>query len=173
MQTRTAETAQAPAPQGERTIVVASPVGPLRLRSDGEALTTLWFAREPGARPSGAPDAVLRSAAAELDAYFRRALTRFETPTAFNRGSAFRRGVWEALRRIPYGRTCSYADIARQIGQPSAMRAVGAAIGANPIAIIVPCHRVIGAKGALVGFGGGLDAKRRLLELEGVFLPLS
>lgn len=173
MQPRTAELAEAPAPQGERTVVIDSPIGPLRLRSNGEALTTLWFAREADTRPSGTADAVLRSAAAELDAYFKRKLTKFETPLVFNRGSGFRRSVWEALLRIPYGRTCSYVDIARQIGQPSAMRAVGSANGANPIAIIVPCHRVIGAKGALVGFGGGLDSKRKLLELEGVFLPLS
>ena len=115
----------------------------------------------------------LRSATAALAAYFKRQLTKFETPLVFNRGSAFRRGVWDALLRIPYGHTCSYVDVARQIGQPSAMRAVGAANAANPIAIIVPCHRVIGAKGALVGFGGGLHTKRKLLELEGVFLPLS
>ncbi len=173
MQPHAAELADAPAAQGERTIVIDSPIGLLRLRSNGEALMSLWFVREPETRAASKPDAVLRSATAELDAYFKRKLTIFETPLAFNRGSSFRRSVWEALQRIPYGRTRSYADIAREIGQPTAMRAVGAANGANPIAIMVPCHRVIGAKGALVGFGGGLDSKRKLLELEGVFLPLS
>lgn len=173
MQSHTAELEEASALQGERTVVIDSPIGLLRLRSNGEALTTLWFVREPEVRAVSEPDAVLRSATVELSAYFKRQLTKFETPLVFNRGSAFRRGVWDALLRIPYGHTCSYADIARQIGQPSAMRAVGSANGANPIAIIVPCHRVIGAKGALVGFGGGLHTKRKLLELEGVFLPLS
>ena len=157
-----------------RTAMIDSPIGPLRLRSDGAALIELSFVRAADAAPSPAsPDAILRSAAAELDAYFQRQLTEFETPLAFHRGSDFRRSVWQALRRIPYGHTRSYVDIAREIGQPAAMRAVGAANGANPIAIMVPCHRVIGAKGALVGFGGGLDSKRKLLELEGVFLPLS
>ncbi len=173
MQALTAELEEAPELQGERTIVIDSPIGLLRLRSNGEALTTLWFVREPEVRAASAPDAILRAASAELGAYFKRQLTKFETPIVFNRGSSFRRSVWEALLRIPYGHTCSYVDIARQIGQPSAMRAVGAANAANPMAIIVPCHRVIGAKGALVGFGGGLHTKRKLLELEGVFLPLS
>ena len=173
MQALTAELDEAPDLLGERTVVIDSPIGLLRLRSNGEALTTLWFVREPEVRATSSPDAILRSATAELGAYFKRQLTQFETPLVFNRGSAFRRSVWDALLRIPYGHTCSYADVARQIGQPSAMRAVGAANAANPMAIIVPCHRVIGAKGALVGFGGGLHTKRKLLELEGVFLPLS
>jgi len=88
------------------------------------------------------------------------------------RGTEFQQEVWAALRTIPFGATCCYADIAERIGRPSAMRAVGAANGKNPIAIVVPCHRVIGRDGSLTGYGGGLDRKRWLLEHEGVGLPL-
>jgi methylated-DNA-[protein]-cysteine S-methyltransferase len=109
-----------------------------------------------------------------LDAYFAgdcRALDR--VPVEFN-GTPFQRKVWEALRDIPAGATLSYADLARRIGEPRAVRAVGAANGANPIAVIVPCHRVIGADGTLTGYGGGLDRKQWLLAHEGVLprLPL-
>jgi len=173
MQLQAADFQDAAGLDGARSILIDSPIGPLRLRSDGAALVGLSFASASELHAGPAPDAVLRSAVSELSAYFNRKLMRFETPLTFNRGSDFRRGVWDALLRIPYGWTCSYADIARNIGQPSAMRAVGAANAANPIAIIVPCHRVIGAKGALVGFAAGLHTKRKLLELEGVFLPLS
>ncbi|MET0545376.1 MAG: methylated-DNA--[protein]-cysteine S-methyltransferase [Caulobacterales bacterium] len=158
---------------GQRSLIAPSPIGGLKLTSDGEALTGLWFMGTQAGPPKEKPDAILKSAIEELEAYFARRLTRFETPVRPSRGTDFQRKVWAALRDIPYGVTRSYADIARSIGQPTASRAVGAANGANPISIIVPCHRVIGAKGALVGFGGGLHSKRRLLELEGVFLPLS
>lgn len=157
-----------------RSLIVASPIGGLRLTSNGDALTGLWFTKQPvpDLRSQPAPDEILKSIKRELEAYFTKRLERFETPANPDRGTAFQRKVWAALRLIPFGQTRSYADIARKIGQPTAMRAVGAANGANPIAIVVPCHRVIGAKGALVGFGGGLNSKRLLLELEGVFLPL-
>lgn len=157
---------------GPLALIMPSPIGGLKLTSDGEALTGLWFMRAPAPPLKETPDSVLKSAIEELNAYFARRLTQFQTPVRPARGTEFQRKVWNALRDIPYGVTRSYADIARSIGQPTAMRAVGAANGANPISIMVPCHRVIGAKGALVGFGGGLDSKRELLELEGVFLPL-
>ena len=101
----------------------------------------------------------------QLDAYFAGTLQHFEL-TVQPRGTAFQRRVWQALQTIPYGTTVSYRHIAEQLGQPTATRAVGAANGANPIPIVIPCHRVIGTDGSLTGFGGGLDAKRWLLQHE-------
>jgi len=104
-------------------------------------------------------------AIAELDAYFAGSLKKFSVPLDL-RGTEFQRRVWELLLHIPYGATRSYGQIARAIGRPEASRAVGQAVGTNPVAIIVPCHRVIGASGGLVGYGGGLHRKQALLELE-------
>jgi methylated-DNA-[protein]-cysteine S-methyltransferase len=101
----------------------------------------------------------------QLNAYFAKELRIFKLPLA-PRGTPFQLDVWRALRDIPYGETRSYAQIARVIGKPEAIRAVGAANGANPLPIVVPCHRVIGSNGSLTGFGGGLEAKRFLLDLE-------
>jgi methylated-DNA-[protein]-cysteine S-methyltransferase len=101
-----------------------------------------------------------------LDQYFAGKLRQFDIPLA-PRGTAFQLAVWEALTHIPFGETIAYRDLAIRIGNPTAVRAVGAANGANPIPIVVPCHRVIGADGSLTGFGGGLDTKRRLLRHEG------
>ena len=106
------------------------------------------------------------------DLYFARARTAFDLPLD-PPGTAFQRRVWSALRTIPYGTTVSYGELARRLGDVRATRAVGAANGKNPIPIIVPCHRVIGARGELTGFGGGLDRKRWLLEHEGALLPLT
>jgi methylated-DNA-[protein]-cysteine S-methyltransferase len=103
----------------------------------------------------------------QLDAYFAGRLRRFELPLA-PEGTPFQREVWSALTTIPYGETVSYGELARQVGRPNACRAVGAANGRNPIPIIIPCHRVIGADGSLTGFGGGLPIKQRLLLLEAV-----
>ena len=108
-------------------------------------------------------------AAAELDAYFAGALRQFSVPLDL-RGTAFQRQVWKLLQGIPYGETRSYGQIAGTLGRPTASRAVGRAIGTNPVAIIVPCHRVIGANGGLVGYGGGLDRKQALLDLEATVL---
>jgi methylated-DNA-[protein]-cysteine S-methyltransferase len=153
-----------------KLIIHESPVGPLSLVSDGQALAALAFEKqskhvrlleeaEPGS------DAVLDAARRQLDAYFNGGVRRFDLPLA-PRGTAFQQRVWMALREIPYGRTCSYSEIAAAVGAPKAVRAVGGANGCNPIAIIVPCHRVIGANGALTGFGGGIDRKRFLLTHE-------
>jgi methylated-DNA-[protein]-cysteine S-methyltransferase len=145
-----------------------SPIGPLRLVGDGSALTALWL---PGSWKAhevdqdGASDAVLKEAAQQLQAYFAGTLQRFELPLAPH-GTPFQQRVWQALLRIPYGRTSSYREIADVIDEPGKARAVGAANGQNPIAIIIPCHRVIGSHGELVGYGGGLERKRWLLELE-------
>jgi methylated-DNA-[protein]-cysteine S-methyltransferase len=150
-----------------KAVVHPSPVGGLTLVSNGDALVVCAFeGREvvDGATRRG-PDAVLDLARRELDAFFAGALTAFTVPVG-PAGTPFQERVWSALRTIPYGATRSYGQIAAQIGAREAVRAVGAANGANPIAIIIPCHRVIGANGSLTGFGGGLDRKRFLLELE-------
>jgi methylated-DNA-[protein]-cysteine S-methyltransferase len=110
--------------------------------------------------------------AAQLDAYFRGELTEFTIPLDM-RGTPFQLRVWEELRRIPYGETRSYLEIALAVGAPEHVRAVGAANGSNPVPIIVPCHRVIGSDGKLVGFGGGLEWKRRLLDVEAAQLSLT
>ncbi len=102
---------------------------------------------------------------AQLEEYFAGERTSFDIPLA-PEGAPFEREVWRALEEIPYGETVSYGEIARRVGQPTAARAVGTANGRNPIAVIVPCHRVIGADGSLTGYGGGLERKRLLLELE-------
>jgi methylated-DNA-[protein]-cysteine S-methyltransferase len=144
-----------------------SPVGPLTLHSNGAALTGVEFhePRYPLAASPRGDDAVLAQARRELDAYFAGKLRAFTVPLA-PRGTPFQLKVWMALRAIPYGATRTYGQQANAIGQPKAVRAVGLANGKNPISIIVPCHRVIGANGALTGFGGGLDRKQALLDLE-------
>ena len=146
-----------------------SPIGPLVVVSDEDALIQLHLPK--GGKPGHvAPEwrrspGRLREARAQLAAYFAGKLLTFDLPLA-PRGTPFQCRVWDELLRIPYGDTSSYIELARRLGQPSAMRAVGAANGANPLAIIVPCHRVIGADGTLVGYGGGLAAKRWLLDHE-------
>ena len=149
------------------TIAYDSPVGVLTLTSDGRSMTGLWFEGrgEITDNTEKASDGVLERARRELDRYFEGRLTAFTVPVD-PRGTEFQRRVWFALRDIPYGATRSYGEIAKAIGSSSAVRAVGSANGANPIAIIIPCHRVIGANGSLTGFGGGLDRKRFLLDLE-------
>lgn len=149
--------------------MMPSPVGRLLLAGDGDSLAMLSFtlgsrARqpEPDWRQDSAP---FRLCTGQLEAYFAGERKHFDL--ALNpQGTPFQLKVWEQLREIPYGVTISYGELARRIGNPNASRAVGLANGANPIAIIVPCHRVIGASGKLTGFGGGLDIKQRLLDLE-------
>lgn len=146
------------------SVVVDSPIGPLSVRvDDAGRLCGLDFGARSGCSdPAGATLGVQR----QLAEYFAGERKAFDLPIAWPRGTAFQIAVWEQLRRIPYGETRSYGQIAAAIGRPSACRAVGAANGANPIAIVVPCHRVIGAGGGLTGFGGGLPIKRALLDLE-------
>ena len=148
------------------TRVVDSPLGPLALIAEEDALVAIDFGTPTGTtRGTAAAERVLDEAARQLDAYFAGELREFDLPLRPH-GTAFQTDVWKALREIPYGETRSYADIARRIGRPTAVRAVGAANGRNPLAIVVPCHRVIGADGSLTGYAGGLELKRALLELE-------
>ncbi len=148
---------------------IPTPIGPLRLSGDEEGLREISFQRR--ARSTGSPDdgqisrEPFRDVISELEEYFAGRLTRFRVRLA-PRGTPFQLRVWSLLRTIPYGETTTYGEIARELGQPNACRAVGAANGRNPIPVIVPCHRVIGSDGSLTGFGGGLEIKRALLDLE-------
>jgi methylated-DNA-[protein]-cysteine S-methyltransferase len=150
---------------------VSSPIGRLLLTSDGRALTGLHMLdlAEGSAPPAGSAwkqdDAVFARACEQLEAYFEGESPGFDLALDLA-GTAFQRRVWDTLCEIPFGAAISYAELARRIGNPSASRAVGGANGQNPVAIIVPCHRVIGADGGLGGYGGGLDRKRWLLEHE-------
>ena len=152
---------------------VASPIGELLLVSNGQALTSVSMAPPGGwsgqPRPGPRDDVLLRPAREQLRAYFARELLDFDLPLAAA-GTAFQQRVWQALRALPYGDTASYTDIARDIGSPTATRAVGAANGRNPIGIIVPCHRVIGKDGTLTGYGGGLARKQWLQRHEAAVL---
>jgi methylated-DNA-[protein]-cysteine S-methyltransferase len=149
---------------------IDTPVGPLLLAADQGGLRLLAFAggdRAPAVAPDWQPDrGELDGLVAELEAYFTGRLKVFSTPLA-PQGTPFQRAVWDELQRIPYGETVSYGELARRLGNPKAVRAVGTANGSNPIAIIIPCHRVIGSNGSLVGYGGGLPIKQTLLALEG------
>lgn len=138
----------------------------LRLVAGNEGLRTITF-DQPESDISGNDDThpVLRAAIEQLTAYFAGSLREFSLPLEIT-GTDFQMRVWRILRDIPYGETRSYRDLAISMGQPAAVRAVGAANGANPLPIVIPCHRVIGANGKLVGYGGGLALKKRLLELE-------
>ncbi|HVE25595.1 MAG TPA: methylated-DNA--[protein]-cysteine S-methyltransferase [Sporichthya sp.] len=149
--------------------IVGSPVGPIILVADGDALACLYLDVQRYADDVGDTDAgdsvVLKEAERQLAEYFAGERTEFDLPLAAA-GTPFQRRVWSALCDIPYGETISYGELARRIGQPTASRAVGLANGRNPISIVVPCHRVIGSSGKLIGYGGGLDRKQTLLELE-------
>jgi len=149
-----------------------SPLGGMLLARTERGLAGVWFEGQkdhPGelAAPERPDDPLLGAAAEQLTSYFAGREMRFDVPLDLL-GTPFQRGVWRALLGISSGRTASYGDIARQVGSPRAVRAVGAAVGKNPVSVIVPCHRVIGTDGALTGYAGGVDRKRALLTLEGV-----
>ena len=147
-----------------------TPIGTLGLVASSDGLTRVLF---DGSRvePDGS-SALLDEATAQLRSYFAGELTRFDLPLDLG-GTAFQRRCWLALADVPYGTTVSYGEQARRLGLgPASARAVGAANGQNPLPIVLPCHRVVGADGSLVGFGGGLHVKRALLELEGAILPV-
>ncbi len=150
--------------------VMPSAVGRLTLRWSGDGLAGVYFENASVLARRGdwvRDDARLAPARAQLEEYFRGARTSFDLPVHFDGGTPFQQRVWSALRDIPYGETRSYGELARRIGKAPGARAVGAANGQNPIAVVVPCHRVIGADGSLTGFGGGLPRKRWLLTHEG------
>ena len=144
-----------------------SPVGMLTLVSDDEALTAVQFEGDESGEAVEAVNPILQRAQRQLNEYFAGARKEFDLPLK-PRGTPFQCAVWKALLNISYGKTASYLDIAKHVKNPKAMRAVGAANGRNPIALIIPCHRVIGSDGSLTGYGGGMERKRWLLEHEGV-----
>lgn len=149
--------------------VIDSPIGKLTLVSTDGSLSGLYMEQQrhrPDDTRFGEPDArVFAQVEEQLAAYFTGELTTFDLPLA-PAGTEFQRRVWTALREIPYGATVTYGELAAELGRPTASRAVGLANGRNPISIVVPCHRVVGSSGALTGYGGGLERKRFLLDLE-------
>lgn len=150
---------------------ISSPIGELLLAGDGTALTLLamhaqkYYGSEPH-EDWQRDDVLFRPVREQLEAYFAGELRAFDVPLA-PAGTEFQQKIWQALRDIPFGQTESYGEVAQRIGAPKASRAVGMANGHNPISIIVPCHRVIGANGSLTGYGGGIERKRWLLAHEG------
>ncbi len=145
--------------------VIATPIGGLGVTVVEAAVTAVQFGAA-GEPPTESLDPVLATALAELREYFAGVRTEFAVPFGFARGSEFERAVWKRIAMIPYGQMLTYGEIARDVGEPGGAQAVGAACGRNPVPVIVPCHRVVGAGGKLVGFGGGLPRKRQLLQLE-------
>lgn len=141
---------------------IDSPLGTVKISANPTGITEVAFVSQSG---NAAPSMLTKQAAAQLTAYFSGHLAQFSLPLAAS-GTAFQQQVWQALVKVPFASTCSYADIARHLANPKAVRAVGAANGRNPIAIIVPCHRVIGANGTLTGYAGGLEKKAWLLKHE-------
>jgi methylated-DNA-[protein]-cysteine S-methyltransferase len=159
----------------QATLSMASPIGRLRLVASGDVLVAIDFVpNDPAVADDegSVPSAVLADAARQLDAYFAGEVREFDVPLRLT-GTPFQIAVWQALRAIPYGSTISYGELARRTGRVGAARAVGRANGQNPLPIMVPCHRVIGAGGGLTGYGGGLDVKGALLALESSHGPLS
>ncbi|MFF0231685.1 methylated-DNA--[protein]-cysteine S-methyltransferase [Micromonospora sp. NPDC005252] len=148
-----------------RWTVLDSPIGEFSVATDGTGVRGAHFGRVEGAADE--PDDPLSwQTVAELRAYFAGELSAFTVPVSPPPGSEFERAVWREMTRIPYGETLTYGEVARLVGDPGAARAVGVACNRNPIPVIVPCHRIVGAGGKLVGFGGGLPRKVKLLELE-------
>jgi len=154
------------------TAHIDSALGGITLAATDKGLAGAWFDSQchspdtTGWQP--APDhPVLREAAVQLHDYFAGRRRAFDLPLDLSHGTAFQQSVWQALRAIPTGKTTSYGALSASVGKPAAVRAVGAAVGRNPISVIVPCHRVLGADGSLTGYAGGLDRKTALLTLEG------
>jgi len=155
-----------------RTHVFGSPLGDIILAATEQGLAGVWFDAQQHLHDmtDWQPDPghpTLRNAEAQLTAYFTGERNGFDLPLDLSHGTPFQQAIWQALRGIPHGQTTSYGALGARIGKPSAVRAVGAAVGRNPISVIVPCHRVIGANGALTGYAGGLPRKTALLTLEG------
>ncbi len=159
---------------------VPSPLGDIAIAATSRGLTGLWFTDNQRYLPSEltGPSAwrhdpahpVLKQAREQLGEYFAGQRSHFEVPLDLRCGTTFQQSVWQALLDIPQGETASYAEVSRRIGNPAAVRAVGGAVGHNPVSIIVPCHRVMGSNGTLTGYGGGLTRKTALLRLEGALV---
>ena len=154
-----------------------TPLGPMLYARTATGLAGMWFDAQkwhPAAfdAPTRQDDPLMREAADQMAAYFTGRLRQFDLPLDL-RGTPFQQAVWRALLEIGSGTTATYADIARGVGSVSAVRAVGAAVGRNPVSVVVPCHRVIGSDGSLTGYAGGLDRKQALLRLEGVLQQAS
>lgn len=159
----------------------ATPMGDVRLAASARGLVGLWFDGQrhqpaeldgPGAWPTRDDHPVLQEAARQVQAYLRGERTQFDLPLDLSGGTPFQQAVWQALLAIPRGRTTSYGAIAHELGNPAAVRAVGAAVGRNPVSVAVPCHRVLGSTGSLTGYAGGLHRKTALLRLEAAPLDL-
>jgi len=157
-----------------------SPLGEVRLAASSQGLVGLWFDGQrhlpaqldgPGAWPAADAHPVLREATRQLQEYLGGTRTRFDLPLDLRGGTPFQQAVWQALCAIPRGRTTSYLAIAQALDKPAAVRAVGAAVGRNPVSVAVPCHRVLGSDGSLTGYAGGLERKRALLRLEDAATP--
>ena len=152
---------------------IDTPLGTVRIVARGDAIAGVWFdgqkydAVADDAWRESPGDPLLREGARQLREYFAGRRERFDLPLAAE-GTAFQKSVWRAIAKVPAGRTASYGDLARRIGRPSAVRAVGAAVGRNPLSVVVPCHRIVGSDGSLTGYAGGLGRKRALLALERV-----
>jgi methylated-DNA-[protein]-cysteine S-methyltransferase len=149
-----------------------SPLGPMIVAATARGLAGVWFEGQrhlpdSAAWPHDSSHPVLKKAVAQLREYFAGKRTTFDLPLDLQGGTAFQQSVWQALLSIPRGGTTSYGVLSQRIGKPAAVRAVGAAVGRNPLSIVVPCHRVLGADGSLTGYAGGLERKTALLHLEG------
>jgi methylated-DNA-[protein]-cysteine S-methyltransferase len=149
-----------------------SPLGPMIVAATARGLAGVWFEGQrhlpdSSAWPHEPAHPVLTQAVAQLREYFAGQRTTFDLPLDLQGGTAFQQSVWQALLSIPRGGTTSYGVLSQRIGKPAAVRAVGAAVGRNPLSIVVPCHRVLGADGSLTGYAGGLERKTALLQLEG------
>lgn len=150
---------------------ISTPLGGLTLAATDQGLFGAWFDQQ-SYRPDmdgwlpAADDPLLQRAARQVGEYFAGKRKAFDLPLDLSRGTPFQQQVWRSLAQVPYGETTSYTTMAAQLGRPRAVRAVGAAIGRNPMCVILPCHRVLGADGSLTGYAGGLDRKRKLLALE-------
>lgn len=152
-----------------------SPLGTMLLAATDDGLAGVWFEGQkhgPDSRGwrEDARHPVLRAAVAQLQAYYAGQRNDFDLPLDLRAGTPFQQSVWSALRAIPPGGTTSYGELARRLGRPQAARAIGAAVGRNPVSVVVPCHRVLGTGGSLTGYAGGLERKTALLRLEGALM---
>jgi methylated-DNA-[protein]-cysteine S-methyltransferase len=158
--------------------VTGSPLGPIMVAASDDGLQGAWFVQGqrhmPDSRlwPVSQQHPILQKAREDFERYFAGEAVAFDLPLDLDSGTAFQQRVWRALLQIPRGATTSYGALSARIGRPAAVRAVGGAVGRNPLSIIVPCHRVLGSDGSLTGYAGGLERKIALLQLEGALLPV-